>query len=145
MSAEYKIFGPLRLKYVTISGVTQLSELRSLAETYLEDPLFSPHHRQFIDLANLTDAKAGFSDVFTLRNFYLRAYGKKCTAVPVAIYAPTDMGYGLSRMFASLMVGQDLMRIKIFENFSEALSWLEIDENDQAWKEREFLSVSNTS
>ncbi len=95
MPAKYKIIGPLNLKYVTISGSTNLGELRELARKYLEDPLFSLEQRQFIDLEGLTDAKARFMDVFTLRNFYLREYGPVDEPVRVAMYAPSSLAYGV--------------------------------------------------
>jgi hypothetical protein len=135
MPAKYQIFRSLQLKYVTIESKTELSELKHLSMTYLEDPEFSFEHRQLIDLSGLVDANAAFKDVFTLRNFYIRTYSKAAKPVPVAIFAPTDLGYGISRMFTSLMIGQKVMTVKIFEFLPDALSWLEIDVNSQVWKD----------
>lgn len=133
MPAEYAIIHELNLKYVSVEGETNLSELRDLAREYIDDPMFSLKQRQLIDLSMLTDAKAKFLDVLTLRNFYLREYGQPDKPVPVAIYAPTDLGYGISRMFSSLMLGQKLMLIKIFERKIDALSWLNIDPMGALW------------
>lgn len=134
MPAKYKIIGSLNLKYVTISGSTNLAELRELARIYLEDPLFSLQQSQFIDLEALTDAKARFMDVFTLRNFYLREYGPVDEPVRVAMYAPSGLAYGVCRMFSSLMSGQKLMSIQIFEHKNDALEWLDINPNGPLWK-----------
>jgi hypothetical protein len=135
MSAEYTLIEELNLKYVTISGETSLSELRDLARQYIDDPGFSLGQRQFIDLSSLVNAKARFLDVMTLRNFYLREYGTPARPIPVSIFAPTDLGYGISKMFTSLMVGQKLMKIKIFEHKTDALAWLDIDSGSQSWTE----------
>lgn len=142
MPAKYKIIGPLNLKYVTISGSTNLGELRELARKYLEDPLFSLEQSQFIDLEGLTDAKARFMDVFTLRNFYLREYGPVDEPVRVAMYAPSSLAYGVCRMFSSLMSGQKLMSIKIFEHKSDALEWLGIDTGGPQWEVAKDTIVS---
>lgn len=133
MAAKYEIIDSLNLKYVTISGSTNLAELRDLARNYLDDPLFSLEQSQFIDLEALTDAKARFMDVFTLRNFYLREYGPVDEPVRVAMYAPSSLGYGVCRMFSSLMSGQKLMSIKIFERKNDALEWLDINPYGTIW------------
>ena len=127
MPAEYVIIPELNLKYVTAEGKASLPELRNLARKYLDDPMFSLKQCQLIDLSRLEGAKAKFLDVLSLRNFYLREYGQLEKPVPVAIYAPTDLGYGISRMFSSLMLGRRIMSIKIFERKQHALSWLDID------------------
>ena len=124
MTATYTIFAQHRLKYVRVSGTTHLGERRALALQYREDSLYDPDHRQLVDLSELEDAKATFSDVLTLRNFYLRTFGPLSTPIDVAILAPTDLGYGIARMFASIMLGQRLMRIKVFSNLPAATAWL---------------------
>ena len=140
MSATYTIIDELNLKLVNIEGETNLSELRDLAREYVDDPMFSIKQSQLIDLSGLTDAKAKFLDVLTLRNFYLRAYSQPERPVSVAIYAPTDLGYGISRMFSSLMLGQRLMSIKIFERKIDALAWLNIDPSGLLWRGVELSS-----
>ena len=128
MAAKYRIFQEHGLKLVEISHETDLAELRSLATQYFEDPIFSPTHRQLIDLSKVKDAKASFIDVFTLRNFYLRGYRGVDEPVKIAIFAPTDLTYGISKMFSSLMIGQKIMRISVHSTLDTAAEALGFDE-----------------
>ncbi|MEM8648686.1 MAG: hypothetical protein AAGF86_20420, partial [Pseudomonadota bacterium] len=84
MAAHYQILPELNLKYVSIKGRTQLSELRDLATTYRADSQYAPHLRQLIDLSGLTEASAGFMDVLSLRNHYSRVFLPLDAPVPVA-------------------------------------------------------------
>ena len=132
MTATYRIFPDAQLKHVIVSGHTELSELRDLANRFFEDPQFSTKLRQLIDLSELTDAKARFIDVFSLRNFYLRKYGTPPSPVPVAIVAPTDLGYGISKMFATLMTGQQAMSISIFRDHTAAFDALALSPQERS-------------
>lgn len=119
MTATYEIHDAVDLKYVRIEGVTHLKELRDLALAYHADPQFSTR-RQLIDLTALTDASAKFRDVLTLRNFYIKQFSPVSRPIPVAIAAPTDLGYGIARMFYMLMMGNGLMNIRIFDDLPAA-------------------------
>ena len=126
MPACYEIHDSVDLKYVRIEGKTHLHELRDLASRYRDDPRYSTR-RQLVDLTALVDARAGFKDVMSLRNFYMRHFGPLVEPIPVAIAAPTDLGYGIARMFYMLMVGNGLMDIRIFDDLAAACTWLRID------------------
>lgn len=134
MSVKNTIIHELSLKLVSIEGETNLSELRDLAREYIDDPMFSLKQSQLIDLSGLKDAKAKFLHVLTLRNFFLNAYGQPERPASVAKYAPTDLGYGISRMFSSLMLGQRLMPIKIFQRKTDTLTWLNINPSGPLWR-----------
>lgn len=129
MPAAYVIFPTVKLKYVTVTGATHLEELRSLATQYRDDPQYSPELRQLVDLSGLTAARSKFIDVLTLRNFYIRNFGPLESPIPVAIFAPTDMGYGIAMMFSSLMVGQSVMKVRVFDRREAALEWLGVSED----------------
>ncbi len=130
MPATYVITTDEMLKYVQVSGKTHLSELRSLAERYFEDPQFDPEIRFLVDLTDLVNARASFIDVFTLKGFYKRNFGKLAKPVDVAIVAPTDLGYGISHMFSAIMLGGKFMQVRIFDDIPSALKWLEIETLD---------------
>lgn len=127
MPAQYTIYPDLNLKYVEISGKTHLYELRDLAEQYFQDPQFDIEHRFLVDLTDLVNARSGFLDVFSLHGFYKRKYGLRDKPVQVAIVAPSDLAYGISRMFSALMAGRKIMWVQIFDDIDSASGWLELD------------------
>ena len=127
MAAAYRIIPDLRLKYVHVSGKTHLSELRELAGRYFEDPQFSLEIRFLVDLSDLTGARAKFMDVFTLKWFYEEKFGDLEKPIEVAIVATTKLGYGISRMFATLTTSEKIMRVRVFSDLASATEWLCID------------------
>lgn len=127
MAARYQILPEQQLKYVHIVAETSLQELRTLAQKYRADAQYSEALRQLIDLSGLTATEAGFSDVLTLRNFYNRTFAPVSQPIRVAIFAPTSLGYGMARMFSSIMLGSPVMKVEIFANRADALAWLRID------------------
>lgn len=126
MPAAFFIDPQNKLKFVHISGKTHLHELRSLAEEYFASPQFSDEIRYLVDLSELTDAEAKFRDVFALVGFYKRMLKTLEKPIDVAIFAPSDLGYGISRMFATLMKGGNAMQVRIFSDMSDALQWLDL-------------------
>ena len=131
MTASYRIFPDLKIKYVQVSGYTDLRELKTLAKRFFEDPEFSPELRQIIDLSELTDASSRFIEVFTLRNFYLRNYGKLERPVSVFIIAPTELGESISKMFSFLMFGQRVMDVQIYKAHQEIFEALSLSYEEQ--------------
>ncbi len=127
MPASYCIVPSLRLKYVHIAGRTQLSELLGIANRYFDDPQFSIENRYLIDLTDLTGAKAKFVDVFALKSFYQANFSNLKNPIDVAIVTNSKFGYGISRMFSTLMGNKKIMNVCIFTNFETAGKCLQID------------------
>ncbi len=75
-------------------------------------------------LSDLTEA-----DLAMISTEALTEYAQFCTHelknMSVAIVAPVDLSYGISRMFEMLA---DIPKIKVFKERDEALEWLEIDD-----------------
>ena len=139
MPVSYQVYPALRLKHVRVSQKTNLEELKDAASRYFEDPAFSPDNRFLVDLSELTDARARFRDVFSLKGFYRRGLGNLDNPINVAIAAPGDLAYGISHMFFMLMLGSKTMNVRIFSSVLEALSWLEIDPD--AFTDQRFIPL----
>ncbi len=54
--------------------------------------------------------------------------GEKC-----AIVAPTDVGFGIARIHGAL-VDDSIVDTMVFRDFNKALSWLDIELNDDSLK-----------
>ncbi|GAB5447421.1 MAG: hypothetical protein Gyms2KO_22940 [Gymnodinialimonas sp.] len=114
--------------------------MKTAALNFFEDPEFRKDIRFLVDLDELSDARARFRDVFSLKGFYQRGFGKLDRPVDVAIAAPSDLGYGISHMFYMLMLDHKTMNVRIFSSISEALTWLQVDRMEfESFKRRDFL------
>ena len=126
MAASYKIFPDWRLKYVHVPSSIELEELLPLTERYFEDPEFDLSNRFLVDLTNLVSSSARFRDVFTLYSSSRRKLPRLIKPIDVAIVAPEDFAFGMSHMFLALANLDSVMRLKIFEEKSNAATWLDI-------------------
>lgn len=126
MAASYKIFPDWKLKYVHVPSSIELEELLPLTERYFEDPEFDLSNRFLVDLTNLVSSSARFRDVFTLYSSYRRKLPRLIKPIDVAIVAPEDFAFGMSHMFLALANLDSVMRLKIFEEKSNAATWLDI-------------------
>lgn len=139
MAASYRIIPALRLKYVRVTGKTHLNELRELASRYFDDPQFSAENRFLVDLTDLTGAQAKFMDVFTLKAFYEKNFGDLEYPIDAAIVTTSKLGFGISRMFATLMAGKRVMRVRIFTNMAGAAEWLRVDCREIQKLQKQFV------
>ena len=128
MSVSYSINPDECLKLVTVSGTTDLKELVRLTEVYFEDPDFNIENRILVDLSGLQDASVGFRDAMTLYGLYKKRLAPFGRAIDVAIAAPSDLGYGISRMLSALTSSGTVLRVEIFSSLSDAADWLGVSD-----------------
>lgn len=126
MAASYEIFPEWKLKYVHVSSSVDLEELLLLAEQYFEDPRFDLSIRFFVDLSDLESSVARFGDVTTLYGFYRKKLHRMGKPIHVAIVAPEDFAFGMSKMFFALANMDHIMRLMIFSDKAAAADWLDI-------------------
>lgn len=125
MPATYEIFPEWQIKYVHVETTIEVGEFLSLADQYFDDRQFDMSLRFLIDLRDLVQSSAKFSDVFTLYSYYRRKLAGR-GPIEVAIVAPSDFAYGLSHMFFALVNMGSVMHLEIFETMTDAAAWLEI-------------------
>lgn len=128
MPTSYQIFPKQRIKLIKISGKTNLRELKAAAERYFDDPEFSIENRFLVDLTYLVDVDAGFRDAMSLYSFYqnkLTPFGK---TIDVVIAAPSDISFGMTKMFAALASEGNVMKLKICPTYQDACNQLDFSE-----------------
>ena len=84
------------------------------------DPLFDPAFDQLFDLGGVTD--------FKLPEDYIRGGATRSVFAPESrrvLVAPTDLAYGLARMFAAWNGGAKEAGFRVFRKKEEAVRWLE--------------------
>jgi hypothetical protein len=145
MTATYELRTDLRLKYVHIAGETHLRELRDIASLYAKDPLFSVQNRFVVDLLDLGQARAGFRDVFALKAIYETHFKDIEEPVDVAIVTSSVLGHGISRIFATLMAAEKIMRVRIFKTFDEAAVFLNLPAEELHALRNNYKTISSLS
>ncbi|MGR8950328.1 MAG: hypothetical protein ACU84Q_19970 [Gammaproteobacteria bacterium] len=95
---------------------------------YVDDAWTDPERRgynELIDFSGVTEVNASFETIQAMAE-YSRQFDNPDDSARTALIAPTDLIFGLSRMFASLRTSDEAenREFAVFESEHQALSWL---------------------
>lgn len=108
--------------HIRFTGVVSRAEVVGWAKelTQIEEALPTIPHR-FTDLSDLDDIPIGYDEI----NHFRRRRESIAQRNPIrsAVYAPSDLQFGLSRMYQMLSSSPDT-EVEIFRDREEAMAWL---------------------
>ena len=132
MPLKYEIIQSKKLVYVIGTGAVTFYELMHHIEVLGQDPKYKAPMKKLIDYRQLKylDLSMNEQEVFAQKKAALSASytGEKC-----AIVAPTDVGFGIARIHGAL-IDDSIIDTMVFRDFNKALSWLDIELNDDSLK-----------
>lgn len=113
--------------YVTAiyEGNVETSEVAQVYADYRSDPDFDPARPHYVDLSRLVSSPATFADINATLAMFERGQGALQARLRISFYAPTDLGFGLARMFETLASMSQFIEARVFDNAKDALGWLE--------------------
>ena len=121
MPAGYRIDTERHAIFSTASGVLTDDDLRGHQKRILADPAFDPSFNQVWDLREVTEVSVSnraLQDLAAARSF---SPGAKR-----AMVAPSDILYGMARMF-QLMHDAAPEQVRVFREIAEAEDWIRLD------------------
>ena len=122
MSWHYKIDVPNRLVRVQVDGVLSDEDLVSGDAALRNDPEFDPAYYQLLDLRQADGSEVTADGV--------RALASRpplfSSSARRALVAPSDLGFGMARMFELLREGKS-GEVRVFRVIEEARAWLDLD------------------
>ena len=122
MPITYRIDARRSLVVTTISGHIHEAELRAHAAAAAADPAAQACMRTIVDISQWVEVAVDSKVVAELAmtsGDVARAPGRQ-----VAVIAPTDTAYGLSRVFQGFRSGANASEMRVFRNRAEAEAWL---------------------
>jgi hypothetical protein len=117
MSLTYYIDPAAGLITMTAHGDITFQDLRTTLAVMHDDPQFSPSFDRLWDLRDGHPTLRG-PEVRALA----RVVGQFIGGRRSAIAAPSDVAYGLSRMYSTLL--EDTIAVEVFRNMEDARAWL---------------------
>ena len=117
MAVTYRRDPERRLLVVTLAGLVTESDLNRLTDEVRQDATVDPTWSALVDASALNPAG------ITTEMLRLRASIPRPNPVQIAVVAPTDVVFGLARMFQMMSEGQG-NRIEVFRFPGDALAWL---------------------
>ena len=110
----------------TITDRQMLESLHGLTQ----DPRFNPNYSKIFDLRQ-TDSEARTNEGIMQGAELLKKAHRQSTGAQIAVIAPKDLSYGLSRIFEGMLYDGNF-EIKIFRSADAACDWLKLCEDDLA-------------
>lgn len=119
MPTFYKIDKERRLVLTSGSGTFTLADAVSHQTRLLNDLDFDPGFSQIADFRHVTHFDISASDIQKLAE--KRVFSAESRR---AFIAPTDVGFGLARMFEIMRANFAEEKIAVFRDLDEALHWV---------------------
>lgn len=107
----------------TITGEFKVFDVRQTLEAVYKRPDFRPEAGALWDLRDAT-GDVPTEDVRHLVDFVTKLVGDGEQG-KVAIVVSSDLGFGLSRMYETILGGQTRKEMKVFWDIVEAKNWLD--------------------
>ena len=123
---KYRILPEHRLIAICNWGETSIEEINTFSLNLRSDPNYSYDHDAIVDNSLSTTT-------FSNNEIYMLAKYRKdprAVKIKIAIIAPTDLSYGISRMHGALSESENPYNINIFRDMNSAIEWLDRSELD---------------
>ena len=127
MSVEYTYDEENNVLYTRFFGVVVEKDFRDQAEAVAADPRIKQGLRELVDLSGIEDIQASPTALET--NIRIdSSHSEKLAGMRTAIVASTDLLYGFSRMYQSLVeVRNAPATVEVFRNEKDARKWLGLE------------------
>jgi hypothetical protein len=122
LPTRYEYDPATRLVRIEISGEVRESELVDLAHKLASDETFAPGHGELVDLRGLLQTDVSAAVLRQVAAIFART-DRYAERTRVAVCAPADLAYGLSRMYEAFREPSGL-QLRVFRTLGEAERWL---------------------
>jgi len=112
-----------KLRTVTMWGSVDDKELVETFSQCWSAPDFDPSMREFHDLSKLEGSEVTTAGLRELARIDLALNTQGATLGRAAVYAPSDLRFGISRMYQAFVDASD-GSIEVFRDRRAALEWL---------------------
>ena len=125
MPVTYEILDAPEAVLARYTGVVSLAEITTMFRDYMRDDCFSLSRPHIADIRNFDSKNVFFTEIYVIFSMYGRCYSKTGERMKVAIIAPNEVAFGISRIFENLTEQSDWASAAIFESLDDAKSWIE--------------------
>jgi hypothetical protein len=119
MPAFYKIDKERRLVLTSGAGTFSMADALAHQNNLVNDPDFDPSFSQLMDFTQVTQIELSVNDIRRLAHRSIFSQQSRR-----AFIMPSDIAYGLARMFEMLREAAGENGIGVFRNLDEALDWI---------------------
>ena len=124
MPITFEIDTAENLVTITYRGlITPETNLASYL-AYLDDPDACSTHHYFIDLSGPVEIDSSYDRMQSMVAHLTPLYAQRALGALTAIFAPSDVAFGLTRMYEALNSVQGMQNVMVFRHKPDALAFL---------------------
>ncbi|WP_319523203.1 hypothetical protein [uncultured Desulfosarcina sp.] len=117
---NYKILPEHRLVVVCDWAESSLNQIFELDQRLQSDPCFSKTYDAIMDASHLVRNYTRHE----IENLAIRPAVSRPSPIKIAIVAPTDLSFGMSRMYQILTGNDPMVDLRVFRDSCTAMKWL---------------------
>lgn len=124
MPVTHRVLEDGRLVLTEVTGTVDDDQLQELMRRIASDETIHPDSHSFVDLSAMDGCTVSAQALHGAA-----ASGGPCATRRTAFFAPSDLGYGMARMYAAV-ADQQPGDVGAFRERGQALSWLGREETE---------------
>lgn len=128
MAVTYEILRDGSLAVIRYIGTITKEEIVASQRDYLSDPEYRPGTPELAVFDEAREMDFDFQKVWSLLSEVGAGYQAAAGAPRISIFAPSDMPFGLSRIFQALAEYESDLQVMVHRTEADALAWLGRDE-----------------
>ena len=132
MPCQYDIFHEQKFVLIRLWGKIQINDILDMHKLYAANPVAERDYVEFADLGDVLKIDLNFSQIGAIITSREKIVSPDHAPNRAAIYAPTDVCYGMARMYQSIGDGRISTEIQVFATDLECLRYLNREEQTMA-------------
>jgi hypothetical protein len=113
-------------------GPASAKDYEQLLRTLTSSPEVGPDTRVLMDFSAVDVSGVTAADMEQVADIRSRFAGDRMTRAAMVVGPDSPLRYGLGRMFQAHLTSQAKIEVRVFEEFDEAMAWLQADDTDAA-------------
>lgn len=126
MPASYTLHPDLGLLATRFIGVVDDDEFLELYRAIFADPAYVLGTNELADLTEAVELRFSARGMRRVEHLTRRVYHNEPEAFRTAVLAPSDLAFGIGRMYGALADGGP-ERVSVFRDADAAFTWLELE------------------
>lgn len=114
------------------SGQAEVKGYEEVLRALTSNPDFGPHVSMLMDMRDLDVSMLKASDMEELASLRARIAGDSKARAAIVAGSNAPLRYGLGRMFEGFVASQVQFEVRVFEEYDEAVAWLQSTDSSTA-------------
>ncbi len=127
MQVAVSVLPHLDLAYIQYRGRFSVADLPRVAEALNRIDGYSGMGSTFDDMSLVTDMDVRFADLSNVARLTSERLGNEGRSLRSAIWAPTDLSFGLARMYQTASAMRGNLQVEVSADQSACLTWLGLE------------------